>query len=156
MFGEFRLNPVKARVIVLSIAGVGLVVGTTAFYCQTSRRPEPADTHASAPGGLSVNTGDRLGQNPQTNDNGVTVTVAHPFIERIEDQEAEPAQELNLRRSKKLKSHSSSRRQLASALPVPHFGKPGLDDAGPGSMVEMWSGNKKSVVAVPPGTKFED
>jgi hypothetical protein len=153
MFAGIELDPIKLRVVVLSVAGVGLIAGITAYYCQNSIKPQSANNPVVTQKDLSTGSAAQSTQTADSSGQGADLAVS-PVLARITNIEMAPVDKPVSPKSKKHKMRAASRRQLSAVIPGLDVGKNPLD--GPGGMVEMWSGNAKRVVTVPPGARYED
>lgn len=144
MLAKLGLNDVRVRMLSISVGVLILVVGVTAFFCQNSRRVDSASNRVSPPT-LNLNAGN----------SNRTIRITDVAVSPALEPPAEEAKQEPTREVKKNKKYRSAANKLAMASRN-HFAAPPLDPAHPSALVEMWKGTSKTVVAVPPGSKFEE
>ncbi|MBX9568162.1 MAG: hypothetical protein K2X77_04665 [Candidatus Obscuribacterales bacterium] len=136
----------KQRLVILLVGVVGLAVAAILFLIYDSVKkpgqlatnpPVPVATQATVTPAESV---------PATD---VTVVDASTLLP---EQEAAPAAPP---KTTKKSSRSSRRKQVAMRFPAPPVGEARNADwlNGPKSEVEMWAGDRRSVIWVPQGPK---
>lgn len=138
-------NRSKQRMVILLVGVVGLAAAAILFLIydsvkkpgQLAATPAPAAIQATAPSQAV----------PATD---VTVVDASTLLP--EQQEAAPAA---APKNTKKNSRSSRRKQVAMRFPAPPVGETHNPDwlNGPKSEVEMWAGDRRSVIWVPPAPK---
>lgn len=140
-----KLSPGRKRLVVALLAIVGLSVIGTLIYNDLAE-DKKARIAASV---------------PVTNTTPVAAPADAVPIEGITDvsvvetpqEEQKPVVQKVTRR----KARASSRKQVAMRFPAPPIdGAKVSNTPNPESLVEVWEADKKTVIAVPPGSKFED
>ena len=125
------------------------VVATLVYNDLASERKEKlaASTAAINTSGSSVDAPSATAPNAVPIENITDITV-------IESPEAsQPKQE---QKPARRRSRASAHKQVAMRFPAPPVDGVKSVPQGPESMVEMWRADKKTVIAVPPGSKFEE
>lgn len=142
----------RVTMLLALIATIGLVICASVFYINQSTKKQLAD---------SAETTD-LKQTAATTDAAAVTTAAVPasaepaeenkeiFIDHAQVQEA-PKKVT----TKRFRNHS--RNSIAMKFPAPPVKSSASNmTSANGGEVEMWAGDKRTFVSVPPGTKFED
>lgn len=137
---DLKRSPSKQRLGLLLLGVFGLVASATLFFVtQSSNKRELP----SIPSTALVET-TTTQQRTVPIENITDITVVEENVQVVAPEK------------KPSKRRSSSRKQIAYRFPAPPVGhKPNLGE-GPGSEVEMWAGDKRSVIFVPPGPKSEE
>ena len=138
----------RLAMVLALVATIGLVVCSTMFYVSQSTKKattasELESTPAVAPAATIESKTDATADVSATEGSDIFIdhaTVQEPVVKRV------------VRRG----SPRSSRKQIATRFPAPPVAAARNPLAGPNGEVEMWAGDKRSFISVPPGSKFED
>lgn len=145
---QLRQNSSKKRLamVLALVATIGLVVCATMFYVSQSTKKEVSSAVET-----EAVTADPATKAEATADSGA-VPSTEIFIDHAQIQVEEAPRKATTRRSS---LRSSSRNKIASRFPAPPV-VAAPHGTGHESEVEMWAGDKRSYISVPPGTKWED
>ena len=136
----------KQRLVILAVAVVGLAVAAILFLIYDSvRKPGQVATAPVVPASTQVVNTQAEQAIPAT----VTSVVDASTLVPEQPVVAEAP------KSTKKNSRTAARRRVAMKFPAPPVGSAHNPDwlAGPKSEVEMWAGDRRTVIWVPPGPK---
>lgn len=138
---DLKRSPSKQRLGLLLLGVFGLVASATLFFVNQSSNKRELPTIPTTAAVVEPSTEQ---QRTVPIENITDITVVEENVQVVAPEK------------KSSKKRSSSRKQIAYRFPAPPVEhKPNLGE-GPGSEVEMWAGDKRSVIFVPPGAKFEE
>jgi cell division protein FtsI/penicillin-binding protein 2 len=146
---SFEQNPTRAkqRLVILLVGVVGLAAAAILFLIYDSVK-KPSQLAIKAPAQSTPAPSEAI---PATVTSVVDASTLVP-------EQQEPTVAAAPKASKKnSRSGSSRRKQVAMKFPAPPVGGHNADWlAGPKSEVEMWAGDRRSVIWVPPAPKTQE